>query len=143
MGQDTFADRLKHVAFREACLKHEVEAVEYPCSGSITEARALGRLLARESGRPRSFIICSDYIAAGFIRGLADEGISIPEDAAVVGVDGTAMGEFSTPALTTIAQDCPQLMVRSIELLLKKNENKDMPAKEIFLPTQLIVRESA
>ena len=143
MGTDMFSDRAKQSAFQKACATHGAAGIEYTCSGSITDARELGRRLDHEPDCPGAFIVFSDYIAGGVIRGLVDEGRRVPEDTAVVGMDGTAMGEFSTPALTTIAQDCRQLMVRSIDLLLEKIEHRETSAKEILLPTQLIVRESA
>ncbi len=143
LSEDTFSNKAKHTAFLEACINHGVEHTEYVCSGLLRDARDQGRALARDSEIPKAFIVCSDFIATGIIRGLADEGVLVPRDVAVVGIDGTGMGEFATPALTTIAQDCRQLIVESIRLLQKKIENREAGPEEILLPTRLIVRESA
>ncbi len=142
------ADRLaekypKLQAFLAACAEKKVEPVIYECSVRIEDARRLGKSLAGDSGRPRAVIVYSDFLANAFIRGLRDTGLQVPHDLAVVGMDGTDMSEYSYLQLTSIASDRKQMAVQAVELLLDMINTKQILAKRILLPTNLVIRESA
>jgi DNA-binding LacI/PurR family transcriptional regulator len=47
----------------------------------------------------------NDAMAMGFMRRLADRGISVPGTVSVAGFDGVPEGEFFTPSLTTVQAD--------------------------------------
>ena len=67
-------------------------------------------LLAR--GLPFDAVFAaSDLIAIGALHALREAGLRVPEDVAVVGFDGTPMGRFANPPLTTVvlyAEDNPR-----------------------------------
>lgn len=51
-------------------------------------------------------IFCaSDFMALGAMKAIAKRGLTIPNDIAVFGFDGIAIGEYSNPRLSTIKQD--------------------------------------
>ena len=55
---------------------------------------------------PFDGIFCgTDTIAIGAMRGIEDIGMAIPSDIQVIGFDGIALGEFTSPPLSTIRQD--------------------------------------
>jgi hypothetical protein len=51
------------------------------------------------------------------LRALYEAGIRVPEDMAVVGFDGILLGQFTTPALTTMYQPLKRSIERSLRLL--------------------------
>jgi len=100
---------------------------------------AASTLLAR--GQPfDALFAASDLIAVGALRALAERGLRVPEDVAVVGFDDIPMARFVQPPLTTVAQDT----VRAGELLVETLIHLvcDEPAQSITLPTELVVRRS-
>ena len=106
-------------------------------------ARALGQSLGKDMRGMTACFAFSDHVAASVMRGLADVGVRVPDDIAVVGVDGTAMGAECIPSLTSIRQDSGKLMAAAVDLLTEKIDNSDVPVRSVILPTELIVRESA
>lgn len=83
-------------------------------------ARDAARRLVR-GGRPVDGVFCmTDTLAMGFMRGLADMGVRVPDDVAVIGFDGIADGEYSIPSLSTVRVDLDDLADKAIDMLLKR-----------------------
>ncbi|MES2858038.1 MAG: LacI family DNA-binding transcriptional regulator [Pseudomonadota bacterium] len=83
----------------------------------------------------------SDLIAIGAMRALAEHGLRVPDDVAVVGFDGTPMARFANPPLTTVVQDTSragELLVATLLQLVR-----DQPAQSITLTPTLQVRRSS
>ena len=133
----------KRQSFEAACLRHGLTWEYFGCPPQITDARRLGVDLARRPDRPGAILVQSDFLTTGFMRGLYDRGVQVPRDIAVVGCDGTAAGEYFLPPITSIAQDRLELMTRGINVLLEMIEHRDLPRREILVPTKLIARDSA
>jgi len=133
----------KYQAFIEACNRHGIEPCEYSCQPNLAEARTVGRTIAADPNRPGAVITMSDYMATGVIRSLYEAGIEVPRDLAVVGIDGTMMGEWFRHALTSIALDRRDMVVRGIDRLLEMVEGKNVSPRMFSVSTDLIVRESA
>ena len=83
----------------------------------------------------------SDLIAIGAMRALAEAGLSVPGDVAVVGFDDIPSASLTSPPLTTIQQDTRGAGERLVETLLAQIEGEDLPPAR--LPTRLIVRGSS
>jgi DNA-binding LacI/PurR family transcriptional regulator len=75
--------------------------------------------LAKDFGVSAFFCI-NDFTAAAVMGVLQRAGIKVPENAAVIGFDGLAFTEFTSPALTTIVQPVQKLAAESVKLLLNK-----------------------
>lgn len=113
-------------------------------SGDFTAvggAEAMARIL--QQGHPIDAVfIASDLMARAAIDVLKLEGLSVPEDVAVIGFDDSVMATEGHPQLTTIRQDSfhqGQLMAK---ILMERLDGKE-PDHAISLPTTLVVRESA
>lgn len=52
-----------------------------------------------------SVFACSDRMALGALQALHERSLSIPDDIAVIGVDGTVLGEQAQPRLTSVGAD--------------------------------------
>jgi DNA-binding LacI/PurR family transcriptional regulator len=83
----------------------------------------------------------SDLIAVGAMRALAQCGLRVPEDVAVVGFDDQPMARFTNPPLTTVVQDTVRAGELLVETLMKLVRNE--PAQSTTIPATLVVRRSS
>lgn len=84
----------------------------------------------------------NDEMAIGVIETLQEAGLRVPEDTSVVGFDGTRLGEYFRPRLTSVEVPLRQIGARGVELLLAQIRGEIIPAKSEVLPVQLVVRSS-
>ena len=102
--------------------------------------RATKALLAAGSRFTAIFAI-ADVMAIGAIRALWEEGLRVPEDVSVMGVDGLPLGEFLVPQLATVRQSVKPMARRSVQLLLDAIEEGKGATHET-VPFEIQKRES-
>jgi DNA-binding LacI/PurR family transcriptional regulator len=113
----------------------QVDAESSEDSGYV----AAQELLRRE--RPFDAVFAaSDLIAIGAMRALAEHGLRVPEDVAVVGFDDIPAARIATPSLTTIRQDTERAGELLVEALVRLVDRE--AADSTRLPTTLVVRQS-
>jgi LacI family transcriptional regulator len=97
------------------------------------------------TGRPFTAIFAgNDVMAVGAIRRLQQSGFAVPGDVSVVGFDGIALGDYVSPALTTVRQPRYDAGRTALRLLLERVEEEySGPPRAIELETELVVRESS
>ena len=83
---------------------------------------AAGRAAAAEA-RHRwpdadAFLCFNDAAATGVVKGLIEQGVSVPDDVAVVGIDGLALGSVLTPELSTLRFDFQEVAEIAVELVV-------------------------
>ncbi|MGA0568311.1 LacI family DNA-binding transcriptional regulator [Rathayibacter sp. KR2-224] len=89
-------------------------------------------------------VVCfNDVLAVGALKGFARAGIRVPQDVAVIGVDGLDIGTLVTPELTTLAVDMQAVARHAIDLVgaLLRGERGDALHRSVA--HTLVVRESA
>lgn len=92
------------------------------------------RVLLQRSTRLDSIFVASDIQALGAIRYLQEQGISVPNDLAVVGFDDIRISEFV--GLTTLRQPMYEMGKLAVEKLLLRIEAPERPtANTVFSPT--------
>ncbi len=129
--------------------------VEIVCGGTSDvpdEEVSLKNFSAGESafrellGRAGCFdaaVCTNDYSALAVVRACQDAGIRTPGDLAVTGFDDTAMGRFTTPRLTTVAQPIREAAEKAVEVLFQAIGGTPLPAETpLELPCHLVARES-
>ncbi|WP_033337826.1 LacI family DNA-binding transcriptional regulator [Catenuloplanes japonicus] len=107
--------------------------------------RRLGAAATRELmalPEPPDAIFCyNDLLALGAIRALHDAGLRVPDDVAVIGIDGIEEGEFATPSLSTVVPDKRQIASLAVGGLVAHIDGTPAPA-EIRARHTLLARES-
>ena len=112
-----------------------------PESGGYREMKRLLRL----DQRPTAVFAVSDRLAVGAMRAIAEEGLRIPEDVALVGFDDV---RYATDLdLTTVAQPAFDTGKTAAEILIRQIEGQAVNGsaqqhQHIVLPTRLIIRGS-
>jgi DNA-binding LacI/PurR family transcriptional regulator len=116
-----------------------VEAARWHRAEGAAAARALLAAV-----RDVDAVICfNDLLALGVLRALADLGVRVPDDVAVVGVDDVEDGRYSSPSLTTVALDKAQIARTAVELLAARLDGaRDGPPRVVVAVHRLVVRES-
>jgi DNA-binding LacI/PurR family transcriptional regulator len=104
-------------------------------------AAAMRALLAGNS-RPDAVFCFTDELALGALRTLADHGLRVPDEVAVLGFDDIEDGRYSVPSLSTIAPAKDEIAVLALESLLARISAVDEPARDIVAGHRLLVRES-
>ena len=91
---------------------------------------------------PPTAVFCdNDEMAYGAIRAAGKLGLSVPGDVSVVGFDDQNLAAFYNPPLTTVNIPRHELGRRAAQELIDQLAGRDV-ARELVLPTRLVVRES-
>jgi DNA-binding LacI/PurR family transcriptional regulator len=100
------------------------------------------RALLATGPLPDGVVCFNDLLALGLLRGLAEAGVGVPDDIAVIGVDDVEDGRYVRPSLTTVALDKRQIADAAVELLAARVAGDDGPPRTITAGHRLVVRES-
>ncbi|ABF40633.1 transcriptional regulator, LacI family [Candidatus Koribacter versatilis Ellin345] len=107
--------------------------------------RAVEELIKRK--RPFTAVLAfDDMTALGVMRGLAERGISVPDQCSVIGFDDVAPAAFSNPALTTVRQPMEGMGSTAVEIVVE-SLSSDLRPGEISvvhrkISPELVVRAS-
>lgn len=104
--------------------------------------------LYKKQGREFSVLCYSDYVALGALKALNELGISVPDEVAVLGIDGISVSKYLTNPLTTMYVDKFKLGAESANLLLALIENnhegnQKLPEKHIVIDSKLIIGKTS
>ncbi len=80
---------------------------------------------------------------AGVYRALADRGLRIPDDFSIVGIVGEASAGLMIPSLTGFDSMNFERGYRAARLLLKNLQAETPATEHVYLPFELIVRETS
>jgi DNA-binding LacI/PurR family transcriptional regulator len=91
---------------------------------------------------PDAMVCFNDLLALGALRALAEAGVRVPDEVAVIGVDDIEDARYSSPSLSTVALDTQQIAEAALELLAARIDGATGPARTITAGHRLVVRES-
>jgi DNA-binding LacI/PurR family transcriptional regulator len=114
-----------------------------PAFGRQHGAEAAARLLDG-GARPDAFFCFNDTLAIGALRLLADRGIRVPEEIAVIGIDDVAEGRFTVPTLSTIAPDKAGIARTAVRMLAERLDGNgaERPPRDVRAGFEVVARES-
>lgn len=105
-------------------------------------ARAYFAAIAPEA-RPTAVTCFNDLVALGVCRALAECGLRVPGDVAVVGYDDIPLLEYLPTPLTSVRVPTHEMGRLAAELLLRHVDGGPaVPTQKIYLDAQLVVRGS-
>jgi LacI family transcriptional regulator, repressor for deo operon, udp, cdd, tsx, nupC, and nupG len=81
-------------------------------------------------------------MALGAVKAIQDQGLSVPEDIAVVGFDNLKIASIFHPHITTIDQPKYEIGKKATNLLLTLMKGGTIEKKKFVLKDELIIRES-
>ena len=89
-----------------------------------------------------AFMCGDDETAAKLMQTLHKLGFSVPGDVRVSGFNDLSVARLLSPTLTTLRTNCEDIADAAFERLIMRIRNPDIPPTEVFLPVELVVRES-
>jgi DNA-binding LacI/PurR family transcriptional regulator len=128
-------------ALAEYGLNFTKDNILYSTSNTTNFENNFGDILKNEA--LDGFVINSDLKAAKFIRRLKDAQCFSSSKAGIISFDGTYIAELSDPRITTITQPMYDIGQKSVELLVRKIESKNLnEPQKMFLPYEITVRDT-
>ena len=96
------------------------------------------------SARPTAIVCSNDMTAIGVLRAAYMEGLRVPQDLSVIGLDDIDFAEFTLPPMTTIRLSRADLARAAFEALRQQAEDPHSPnlQREFLVSTSLVVRGS-
>jgi LacI family transcriptional regulator len=133
----TIADRLTGIctAFQKVGVQPTVLQEAFSLSGG---ARIAGRIGALDV-RPSAILALSDLMAIGVLQELRRQGLRVPDDISVMGIDDITVAQSLAPALTTVA--VPLNEMGEIAFSMVRKPSAARPRRRV-VPAHLVVRES-
>lgn len=92
--------------------------------------------------RPTAGIFASDPLAIGCMRYLAENGLHLPDDFAVIGFGDIDACQYVTPTLSTVAQPSRETGIVAADVLVQMLENPIICSQKVRLKTDLVIRDS-
>ena len=129
-------------AVRHAGLAVEEDLVGYGNFTRASGARAMEQILAA-GDPPDGLFAASDLMALGALAVLAEHGLRVPHDVAVVGFDDSVAAMEARPPLTTVHQPVEEMGRRMAQLLAARIRREQVEDSHVLLDTHLVRRASA
>ena len=130
-----------------AALKHQNipvnENLIIPCEHFEDDALNGVKKLFSHKPYPDGIFCINDASAITVIKHLKKKGVRIPEEVAVIGFNNDPISEVVEPSLTTIMLPCYEIGNMAVEMLIKRINDRSIPADTIKLPSKLIKRDSS
>lgn len=123
-----------------------VEVTRIEATPSAPAAREATEDLFRSNNRIDGLLAFNDLMATGALKALQVLGKAVPDDVAVIGMDGIPLGELVTPELTTLSLDLRSVGRTAVDLLdglLAGRIEAHSDAAALTLRHQLVLRHSA
>ncbi len=141
----SFYNRLDHfqTLMKEYQLPYQSSDIYVSDGFGFGHGFTIGKQIAQNNNIPEIFLVTSDVIAFGVIRGLQSQGIRVPEDVSVVGYDDIDFAKHYVPSLTTIRQNTSEIGKQAAHHLMRLIADPSQKKQDIqLIPVQLIERES-
>lgn len=140
--------QLRLAGYRQALADHgmaDAEIVEHASEWHRSGGFDAATRLMNRPEPPDAMFCFNDLLALGAMHALAGQGVSVPGDVAVVGIDDIEEGRFVRPTLTTVSPDKDAIARTSVDLLAARiaGGTEQGDGRELEVDFRLVVRESA
>lgn len=145
-GPRIAGSRQREAGYRAALEKHgwKVDARRIVEGGdSVEGGYDAARRLVRHATLPDGIVCYNDFVAAGAMKAVLDEGLRIPADVALTGVGNVTFSDLFQVPLTTIEQSPVEMGVNAAQLALRLIGQPSSKPARILLPVRLIERASS
>jgi DNA-binding LacI/PurR family transcriptional regulator len=130
----TIQERL--MGYKEALTAHDLRAHFEVDEGMMAENA--------EGAKPdvEAFVCANDRTAANTMHSFLSQGLRIPDDIRLVGIDDVQYASLLPVPLTTVRQPCREIGEEAMRTMLHRIEKPRTPARDVLLDGQLVIRRS-
>ena len=130
--------------FKEIMVKNGLYREEYLQIGdfSMESGYIMMKEILKLEDKPTAVFCGNDSIAMGAYKAIRENKLKIPEDISIIGFNDLKLSQYSIPPLTTIKIDTKLIAQETVNSLIELLEGKRDYHKKVFLPIELIERES-
>jgi len=141
-GLSTTVERIRgyRVGMLRSGLGEDAKLVAH--SGWRAATRGATRALLDLPEPPTALISGANHITIDVLHVLAERGLRIPDDVALVAFDDFDWADLLVPRLTAVAQQTALIGARAVELLLARIEDPTLPPRQERIPTTFVHRDS-
>jgi DNA-binding LacI/PurR family transcriptional regulator len=123
-----------------ACDENLIVESGFQESGGYAAMKTLLQL--PPTARPRAVVAVNDPAAFGAAKAIAEYGLRIPEDVALVGFSDDIRASLLPTPLTTIRQPAYEVGKRAAEKLIALIEGTSPAVEDIVIPAEVVIRQS-
>ena len=131
----------REAGYREALYSWEVP-VDRTLIRRMDPADAESVRALMSSSHPDAIVCANDWTAARLMRTLMQLDYAIPGEVRLVGIDDAEYASLLPVPLTTLRQPTRQIGDAALTAMLERVARKDLPARDILLHSELVVRAS-
>lgn len=130
--------------FKEIMVKNGLYREEYLQIGdfSMESGYIMMKEILKLEDRPTAVFCGNDSIAMGAYKAIRENKLKIPEDISIIGFNDLKLSQYSIPPLTKIKIDTKLIAQETVNSLIELLEGKRDYHKKVFLPIELIERQS-
>ena len=130
--------------FKEIMVKNGLYREEYLQIGdfSMESGYIMMKEILKLEDKPTAVFCGNDSIAMGAYKAIRENKLKIPEDISIIGFNDLKLSQYSIPPLTTIKIDTKLIAQETVNSLIELLEGKRDYHKKVFLPIELIERQS-
>ena len=103
---------------------------------------ATKKVFSHNENRPTAIFAANDAMGIGCMRYLAEKGIKVPKDVAVVGFDNVEAGLHADPPLTTVNVHREEMGSLAVRRMVEMIKDKTVVVTKTVTPVELVLRES-
>lgn len=118
----------------------EIENNEYG-SDRFKLGYNFGKSFKKLDKKPDALLFYSDLTALGFEQAVIEEGLTIPDDIAIMGYDDILLSQFASIPLSTVHQPADKVGKSAVDIIQKRIEGSEVGNRTIFRP-KLVIRDS-
>lgn len=101
------------------------------------------RKLLQQRQPPDGLLFSNNLMTVGGLQAIAEAGLAIPDEIAVVAFDDAIWTTALRPPLTVVAQPTYKIGQTAAQLMLRRIEGQTFPPRRVVLRAELIVRASS
>ncbi len=98
--------------------------------------------LIKTAPKPCGLVCLNSQTAGVVMREVLKQGFDVPADVRIAGFDDLPSSSLLYSPLTTIRQPVEAIISTAIDIMNSRLEKPDMPAREIYVAEELVVRDS-
>jgi GntR family transcriptional regulator of arabinose operon len=95
-----------------------------------------------EARECEAFVCANDRVAGRWMQTLLEEGVRVPREVRIVGIDDVNYASLLPVPLTTVHQPCREIGETALRVMLERLERPKMAARDVLLDCTLVIRKS-